>query len=969
IVPSHGVAESVAAAMMKHAPGGVAGLRLRLPEALALEILNAGGEYPRVASRAEQMLAMSVATERRRDETMQGRGMAAALLRSYRDVRDSGITLETLRRGARKLSGSTLRARLETAFDVWSVYETLIAASSAVDPADVLEMAATAIRNGASVAPQILFGFYDATGIQLAFFNTLMEAGRLREIDVPVELHAGGVPPELSFVRRFLDEIVPTAAPSSISESGDGSIEWSATAYRTPLDEMSGTALSIRRLIDSGVPPESIGVVWRASDPVRDETFAAVLSRFGLRPQDPPVTPLGATRIGRTLRLLLRIARTEFPREEVVEIAAAGVARSILRRRVDVGKMDEATRKAGIAGGGSDRIEPVRRRVEREHPGRAEGVRDYLDLVRALEHLLRFPTPMPASDWAALIERFADSIPLESDADLLVAERIDGICETLRRARKHGGLDASAIEILFDQCEPLRSSGGDRIAIRSGDLMSIRGATFEHLFFAGMEETAFPQRRAEDPLLPDQLRRRLGVREIGDGRDEEQLLLELALSSVTTAVHFSWPKGDGMGRSCRPSPLLEDYALRREPAQRETLLHDLESWVSSRWPRDEGTSVLDLLRTELLRGSITERRARQLRLAAESGSRSHYDGYLGGGDGVVDGDGDGNEIGRMIVARLETISPTRLEPFGECPQKFLISSILGVSELDDPELEVQIERRRKGILDHGILERFYQTLEERDYQEAPSAGGLHPDLEERLRAIVEEEFSEYDREHPPWNPTMRKIEREETVRWLSEFVASDLRELQETGFRPIHFEYRFGQTRHDDRPPDGPPVPLSIGGVEMVLRGIIDRIDERPDDHSIRVIDYKSGKAARQRNLDDKINQGKGLQLPLYAIAAAANFGRTDSQVAGIIRPLRGDFGEESKFSFDLAGKRSRVLELLGFFVDSMRRGAFPAFPSDETCHYCPVSSFCRTRHDEMERAALSRIESVEELLVAEEVS
>ena len=69
--------------------------------------------------------------------------------------------------------------------------------------------------------------------------------------------------------------------------------------------------------------------------------------------------------------------------------------------------------------------------------------------------------------------------------------------------------------------------------------MKFRGRSFEHLFVVRAQETTLPQRRVDDPLLPDSERRQLGVREIGDGRDEERLLFQLLLDGASTSVRFS----------------------------------------------------------------------------------------------------------------------------------------------------------------------------------------------------------------------------------------------------------------------------------------------------------------------------------------------------------------------------------------------------------------------------------------------
>src|SRR5947207_6745705 len=92
VVASRGVAEAIARAIRP-----AAGVQLQSIETLARRVLNDAGEYPRIATDAERRLAMRTATRAVDDDMMTSRGVAAMLERSYRDVRDSGLTLDDLR--------------------------------------------------------------------------------------------------------------------------------------------------------------------------------------------------------------------------------------------------------------------------------------------------------------------------------------------------------------------------------------------------------------------------------------------------------------------------------------------------------------------------------------------------------------------------------------------------------------------------------------------------------------------------------------------------------------------------------------------------------------------------------------------------------------------------------------------------------------------------------------------------------
>ena len=93
LVASSGVASAIVTEILRRKPDGVAGLRLETIETFARRVVNAAGEFPRVAGEAERRLAMRTAVGNIADPMMESRGIAAMIDRSWRDVRDGGFTL------------------------------------------------------------------------------------------------------------------------------------------------------------------------------------------------------------------------------------------------------------------------------------------------------------------------------------------------------------------------------------------------------------------------------------------------------------------------------------------------------------------------------------------------------------------------------------------------------------------------------------------------------------------------------------------------------------------------------------------------------------------------------------------------------------------------------------------------------------------------------------------------------------
>ncbi|MEA2568725.1 MAG: ATP-dependent helicase/nuclease subunit [Acidobacteriota bacterium] len=897
LVASGGVAAAIAMEIVARSASGVASPRLRTVETLAQQILNDRGEYPRVAGGDERRLAMRTAVRAVDDPMMESRGIAAMLERSYRDMRDNGMALQQFEARVRATRGLRDAARSKTIVVAWREYERVIAQFGAIDPADLLERAAKAIAAGSPIAPQIVAGFYDMTGMQFRFVDAIAKVNKLTAVHAPI-----GEGENYAFASRFLSALSTQHSALSTPVLRIKHAVVTATRDETKQSELERVTADIAELLANGVEPRAIGIVARSFDAYDARLLNRFAAERGFTATLGEEIPLTAHRLGRGLVSLLRLRERGFIRGEVLELLRDGFEP---RRRVKIDDLDVATRRARIAGGTVKELAAVQRRPF---------IDDYLDVVAELEEVTApLAAQLRGTQWsdalAALVVRFR----LETQQDVEAANEIDAIAAIFRRA---GALrfDATAIIDLIEQ-HSLATPANDLPRVWAGDLLKFRGRSFEHLFVVRMQDDVFPQRRIEDPLLPDADRRLLNIREIGNGRDEEQLLFQLLFDAAATSLRFSYAGTDGFGKVLRASQLLWGRVLRQPQ--------------DGRRPHMESPSQ------------------RQLQLLAKSGTRSVFDGYI-----------SAEELAPRFRAALERISPTGLEDFGECPQKFLLKHILGVRDLDDPERELQIHHREKGILDHGILERFYRGLRDGDLDRAEaSLPQLPDDLASALDAIVDEEFDRIESEAPPFNRPLRDIERRATKRNLRDFVAVDFRDLLARGLTPRHFEYTFG-AKYGETANRAESFAVEAAGVSIRVDGRIDRIDASRDDR-LRIIDYKSGQALRHKDLDRKIDRGVRLQLALYAMAIAEFFGADAKSVSGAIKPLIQGEIKAAKFTFELADKEARLRETLELFAGAILRGIFPAFPNEtddvNSCKYCPVSHSCRTKHDVDERYTLQQ--------------
>jgi len=910
LVASGGVASAIAAELLRRRQGGFAGLRIETIETFAARVVNASGEFPRVAKDDERRLAMRMAVRSIDDPMMESRGIAAMIDRSWRDVRDGGATLADFESRARN---ARLRnaARTKLLVRAWREYEWLIAQVDAIDPADLLRRAAATIESGRiAIEPQIVAGFYDMTGAQRRVVEALRTIGKLDAVYVPAaegEAYRFAEP----FVASFGEQAEPPAAKQT---------QWEVAQYDTRTIELRETCRAAGELLRSGVNARDIGIVARTLDPYD----VALLNRFaaaeGFAISTAEETPLVAHRLGRAIATLLRLRENGFPRGDVIELLRGGF---VSKRSFNIDEIDMATRRYGIAGGTSEELKSISRNA---------AVDAYVAALAEIEPLAPEAT-LSATETADFLNNTLSRFAIETEPDLAAAEAIDDIAATFRRTNPWNvRFDAATIIDALQNESTRQPTPDSRQPVFLSDVMRFRGRSFAHLFAIRMQDDVFPQRRLDDPLLPDHDRQRLDVREISDGRDEERMLFQLLLDGAET-VHFSFAGGDGFGKTLRPSPLLKTFVIAQQPERKTELLKNF----GGAFVRSAGVTPAGLAASR-----------RQLQLLAKMGTKSVFDGYLFAED-------DDATLRAKLANAITSVSPTQLEDFGECPQKFFYKHILGVRDVDDPEHELQLNARDKGKLDHGILERLYKTLTDDDFERAAAAlPQLDEAIGERLDLLVDEAFAEIAGNIPPFNPTMREIERTATKRILREFVAHDLADLADSGFRPKHFEYRFGKNRYSKVPDHPEPFVMEVSdGVDLRVDGTIDRIDAGADGY--RIIDYKGGKATRHKDLGKKIDRGVRLQLALYAMAVSQFFDAVPANVRGAIKPLVTSDTNATRFAFELAEKEAELRETLNLFVSSIIDGVFPAFPADDdadfnACKYCPVNHSCRTRHDYAEK-------------------
>jgi len=921
IVPSRGVMHAIEGSLVRVFRGPVAGIELRTPDSFARTVLEQAEELVRVAPDLVQQLAMEAAAIRRLASELQSPGIGALLRRSYRDLRDGGVTLEEAQPRLRRAD------LVVPALEVWKEYGAILTRGGTIDPADLLARAITTLPRLVG-SQQIVFGFYDATRMQERLFEALASCQRLDSIWIPV------VPSEDTlFAQRFTEILRPHLGEEILVAPKEESNNFVIEAMSNPRKEAKEVCRRIRQLLDEGVDPRAIAIVVRSIDEVEATLYDRAAEEFGFAIERGRERPLAATRIGRAVLLLESLGERRFPRAAMVELLRTGIRLTHSRPGADW--IDRISRKLHIGGGTSEHVAQATQHLSLSDSER-DAVRNYIDAVREAESLLAgWPRRQSAEAWSRAIDAMtARFVPLDSH-DVEALSTFDTLSDSLGLVGDRD-IDRTTIVDLIRSLGVERERSEAKMSILFTDLMQLRGASFDYLFAPRMQSERFPQRRGEDVVLTAELRDGLGLRQIGDGLEEERLLFSILNDAARRVIHFTLSRSDAAGKPDLASSLLKSFATKQYPDERGSIYRDFPGWLGRRSPEPAvARSLSEQAVAEILRLPIQMNMQIHRALAIEgSAHAARFDGDMF----------EAIEIVRTEITKTlsEGLSPTSFEILAVCPHRFLLTTVLGIRDIEDPDLEIDIEIRSRGTQNHRVLERLFMDLSGELLQR--SIDGDEPsrrDLFLRLNAALDLTYDELDRETPPLLRNARGMQREVSRTQLTRFVENELKEMQSSGWRPWRTELAFGSSSHHEA--EFPAVELEAHGHRFRIRGKVDRIDTKANDESaIRIVDYKSGSAHRYRSLEKKINEGEHLQLPLYAMAVASILKIDPASVTGEIKPLKVSSSKPMQFQY------GKVHEAVASTLESGLRtleGTRYATVVSSECDYCQVFNWCRERH------------------------
>lgn len=229
------------------------------------------------------------------------------------------------------------------------------------------------------------------------------------------------------------------------------------------------------------------------------------------------------------------------------------------------------------------------------------------------------------------------------------------------------------------------------------------------------------------------------------------------------------------------------------------------------------------------------------------------------------------------------ISPTRLEKWAECPQRFFMESILKLSRIEPLDDFENLTPLVKGNIVHKTLECFFNeilgannsgvssplnTSKVCHSSKLPShPHSWTPEQKQRLLEIAEQCCREAISSFIFGPEVYHKQEIENIQTELELFLDEEAEFRKSNNCYPIGLEVSFGKNASVAYPLEG--------GRSILFHGRIDRVDVDTESRKIIVIDYKTGKhnSGKPYSFTDikKENpdvRGRKLQMPLYLKAA-----------------------------------------------------------------------------------------------------
>ncbi|OGD25204.1 MAG: hypothetical protein A2Y56_11915, partial [Candidatus Aminicenantes bacterium RBG_13_63_10] len=512
---------------------------------------------------------------------------------------------------------------------------------------------------------------------------------------------------------------------------------------------------------------------------------------------------------------------------------------------------------------------------------------------------------------------------------------------------------------------PVGRFGEPRLYI--GSLGGAAGLTFDAVRIMGLCEGAWPSRPPVDPILPDVDRVHLetvaAAPEAIPRRDDRPLQQLCSfyriIQGVRSRLVLSFARQSADGTIKEPSSIYLEAAtaLRRpvggRPAPRVPSLKDLRlgyfapareaelnppalgEFTVCREVAGRAASPKALVLPASWRMSPTSPPAAPAASSATDLSRMRDLIFLDRSNRV--GPLDGIFSRDWPLPRLPgltedaPLSASRISGFLNCPHGFLLENILQWEDPPSAPSTREIGQPSYGSLLHQVAENFFRE-NGREFTACRRTASGWNGWKQKARAVVNRRFDLFLEEYPLLSGRVRDQQRERLFRDFVRLLEFEWRNRQNLKFRAAEFRCGF---------PD--PVCLELPGRRLVVRGVIDRLDEL--DGRLFIRDFKSGKGRPREKDEAGPTPVLDSQLAVYALLMNAIHKKDPKgwpkvgAVAYFYPDPRG--ATERLFSDDLDDLLEKGTDWLAAMADLIEGRQFPRTDNEDDCQYCSFVPVC----------------------------
>ncbi len=925
------------------------------------------GRIPRVAIAAEAVESVSGGLFEKVRSTL---GFHERFADLVGELISAGFTPGSFVKGAERseVSDPRFRGKVEEIANLWSKYERSVEKLRLTLPAKLPSLAADALTTSARLADEIWFdGFQTLSQAQIELLDALTEQCRVG-VTIPWQDERRDLLQNSARLLERLGErfdlvrVVTSDEPTKyrgktlfalsqgLFRDDPPPAEWDEPIQivncPTRLAEVEWTARWILRMSeDQALKPSDFVVVAREIEAYWP-LVQLVFPRFGLSPSRSVERRVTDSPFVRFVLSSAELIRDDWQREDVIRHISSSYA-------FDAG--EQAAIRVALKGSrarhGLDYWKPKLEQIF------SDGCRAAGRLVRLAEWSEEFGGRKSPTDFAALVRELSTEMGWTDRAgntnsphrqeDFIAMEAAHRSADALEQIE----LITGDGKLRFPQflyrwtrmCRLARyrvpPNPGVRIIENPDEISFVPRIAF----LLGLLEGVFPRRLTEDPFLNDEerveLRRVTGnYLQTGEERikDERERFYKAA-TLPSERLFLFYPQAGEESESI-PTLYLDEVRRCLPPAavKEETIL----------LAQPEGSTRASQL-APTMDFALTEEDQLLAAAARIPGAPKDYDALLD----------DWRILPRLpritlpeaaMVAgpRKGAISVTELESLNNCPFQHWAQYRAGLRDWP-----LGISRRDQGTVVHAVLRNGLQSAKLED-------------LERTLLAALEEWLEEMESEAPDWEV---ELLRAYATKVLLEFCEREIRLRMAYGMVPAHLEWQFGQEAKEGRQRDpastNKPLEYELSDGKMLqIAGSVDRIDRSSIGTATLLMDYKLGSAKAARLKD--IEEGKSLQLPLYALAVEQLLNADAASLAydgmeGNERLLMPRFANHKEFQIDprpphcdvrplpdshweriQATVREKVTELVGRLE---RADIFPT-PDINVCGLCDYGDLCRMR-------------------------